>query len=124
MQTTSDTKIGIEYIVKKDDGSYSFRFQCEPVSWRDEPIDTETAAMIIECALSDGLVRKIDDREAGVKMYAGRRCAFTAMTKYIFKQNDLGAMLPDQEAVDSFARWNSSSYDNSRRRSIITGRYK
>ena len=123
MQATNETPIGIEYIKEKGDGSYYIRFQCEPVSWRDEPISSETAAMIIEHALSNGIVRDIDEMEAKSGEYFGKPYNTPSVTKYILEENELGAML-DQAAVETFARWNSSTYDDSQRRSIITGRFK
>ena len=112
MQATNETPIGIEYIKEKGDGSYYIRFQCEPVSWRDEPISSETAAMIIEHALSNGIVCDIDDTEAKSGDYFGQPYTTPAVTKYILSDNDLGAML-DQAAVGNFIRWNSSTYDDS-----------
>jgi len=123
MKTASETPIGIEYIKENGDGSYYIRFQCEPVSWRDEPISSETAAMIIEHALSNGIVCDIDEKGAKSGEYFGKPYTTPAVTKYILSDNELGAML-DQVAVEAFTRWNSSTYDDSQRRSIITGRFK
>ncbi len=124
MKAQKPTPIGIESITEKGDGSYAFRYQCLPVSFRNERVDAEAASTIINHAFDNGLVKSVVVKQPSAGMFYGKAYKTDGSVMYVLEQNALSTMLPDQTAVDAFVRWNASSYDDSRRRSIITGRFK
>ena len=124
MKAQKPTPVGIESITEKGDGTYAFRYQCLPVSFRNERVDEETASAIIGHAFDSGLVKEVDVKQPSAGMFGGKAYKTDGSAMYVLEQNTLSTMLPDQTAVDTFIRWNASSYDDSRRRSVITGRFK